>query len=338
MFVDHLGNMKVVYAAYFLVAPCLALRLQSEKPSLCVDAELDQHIGPLVQDCADFFASKGHTLYPIAVSGIGALRYGGNTALVDGERHIIDHDVDFLVVGPSNSSFDKKSFASLHNQLTTHLTWGGWQLTLMSYTYDPELVFALTMAAVRDAKGTLTDGKNRIYSNFPLDVKMPVSALTGRFFSKGTSARLAFEHIKNELPAWARSSSLDTVEHYVEEAADAAYRSRADAPDSLHIDLFYILGPQEEYQPHPTKKLLFHGVIMRYPNDSTMMISSLQFSFWDKQSPQGLIASQNDICAFSSLGNFPDDMNNTEKNTQVARACSRALEANGYESFTSLHC
>merc|ERR1719487_1173498 len=105
----------------------------------------------------------------------------------------------------------------------------------------------------------------------------------------------------------------------------------------VHFDFYLSNGPQAKLQPHPTKKILFHGAIMPYPLDRHVFDATLEAAFWYKKSDAAVLAAKQGICAFAlPEKHMYTDMPDTIENKQVALRCSTALKAHGHESFESV--
>lgn len=71
--------------------------------SKCEDQKMVDVMGPLVKSLSTFFQNDHHmTIYPWALTGLAALRYGGVSFVKNnGNAHTVDHDLDFLIQMPN---------------------------------------------------------------------------------------------------------------------------------------------------------------------------------------------------------------------------------------------
>lgn len=314
----------------------LSLRLARSK-ECCSDSEIDSVVGPPLRDLVNLFGARNNTLYPTAVSAIGALRYGGNSALIVNKRHIIDHDVDFLLAGAPESSWNEASLIAAFSEVLPSMRQRGWSFESQIQTPadvvtvmldGPVIMQRFWVQHPRDLQG-------HEYGLHSLLIKAKPNALTERFNHSFTN-RIASEVLKELLPK--ESAPLVSAQVAAWQPLLESLDKSDPQPDYIHFDFFHIFGPQKAYQPHATNKLLFHGVDMHYPADPTLVLSSLQMAFWDSTSSAAQLAFKGDICAFSLPGAFPDDMADNPEARRVAQMCSKALKENEYVSFTSLGC
>jgi hypothetical protein len=308
--------------------------LQAEE-NLCGDKDFDPLIAPVVQDQGSFWRSKGFVVYPGAVSALGALRYGGNSVFVGDRRHMLDHDADFVVVGPKNVSVDKISIRGIQNELDAYMLGKGWKFGWYDLEREGFELFTTMARIYRNNANGLQDDNGHSFLPVGQRILRPPNEMQLNF--QRAQMGWGFEHLKEMSPESA-GPAIDNVKKSLVPLKAALYPNVAFSRPWIQFDIFLFRGLQPNFPPHPTKKLLFHGVTMPYPADPNLFTSLLQMCFWDKKSPPGKMASNNDICAFSLPRKlFSDDMDDTSENNQVARKCSAALLAHGYESFHSCH-
>lgn len=328
----------VIFNVLLLSIPVQGLKIQESKlsqdevddektkPALCSDSKHDPIIKPLLKDIIKFYDGKGFTVYPSAICAVGALRYGGTGTVVNDKRHQIDHDLDLLVVGTPQTDWSatKINQTDLANNhffgLLEHMNNSGWGARFNWDWKAPDLVEGISATLLFNKKG-FKDAKGNDYTSIPFSFKVPTQEFGNRFHD-------GLWHRAKEM--WQQSFSL--MEGGISEQP-------AELPPNsfLHIDLHLRLGSQAEMQPHPTKKMLFHGVTMAYPANPDILSRTLQFAFWYKKSTAGLRAAEQGICGFASPEDvFPEDMPKSPENQEVALKCSTALNAHGYESFASM--
>lgn len=93
-------SILVLFLYVGLTSDAQALKLNVGDDAGCTDTSLEGELSDLVGAVASFFRLKGITIYPNVLSMVAALRTGGLSLKLNSERHMLDHDLDFLVVQP----------------------------------------------------------------------------------------------------------------------------------------------------------------------------------------------------------------------------------------------
>lgn len=308
-------------------------------PELCTDDEVDAIVGSVLQEVQEYFALNKFTVYPGAVSSIGALRYGGNSIYLNGKRHQLDHDVDLLVVGPPGSTLSEISMDPHKLGLESHLAKKGRNFGGFDVARE---TFSLAAAAVRVSIKGVKDKHGKNYGLATLRISSPSNALQRRFEQQ--EFLFGVDHITELFQQTPFQGYFDFTGNATKSAykqvKDQIYPTNGTSRPWVQVDLFFRYGPQDSLQPHASKRMLFHGITFRAPAAFAVLEDALSMAFWYKNSNAGHKIHKFGLCGFSlpeSMEGFEDDMPNTQENLEVAKRCTSALEAHGYESFSRCH-
>lgn len=85
----------VILAAYAFLVCLQTVRWTNDNDCALVDSVALQQIA---MDLNMFFRKEGILAHPWVLTMVGAVRYGGNSIIVDGAEHIGDHDIDLRIV------------------------------------------------------------------------------------------------------------------------------------------------------------------------------------------------------------------------------------------------
>jgi len=100
------------------LSPSLSLRQLVD--TQCQDQKMIDAMGPVVESLGTFWEKDHHmTIYPWAITGLAALRYGGVSVVKnDGVVEAFDHDLDFLIQMPNST---RKQVDAMVRQWRSHL-------------------------------------------------------------------------------------------------------------------------------------------------------------------------------------------------------------------------
>lgn len=339
-------NMQLLI--YLVLTPLYpALKLNYNNRELCADPEIDSLLAPVLKELLRGLEPQGLTVTPTAVSAIMALRYGGNTIMHQNKRLIFDHDVDLLLTGfPATMNLNPWTFWNSTSILRGYMLNKGFKFSSPAFpfgNFEPLREGPDALAGgmrknsfqIKDQYGRTPGMTDAAGNRFDVDffrVTLPPNELQLQF--QRESQMLALQYA-TELVSIPRDV-MNKSEQFVNFAGELMNPHVLASRPWVQFDIFGRMGPQKGLEPHPTKKIFLHGVAFPFHKDPSVVLSSLQMSFWDKQSVANKLAVKNNLCIFSKPGgNFKNDYPGTPENVDLVSKCSATLAAHGYESFHS---
>jgi hypothetical protein len=312
---------KVVIFLCFVSSDALKLSASDALAEICEPSYLQAELGDIAKNVKDFWEQRNITIYPAVLTMVTAMRYGSMGVMVDGQKHVLDHDMDFMLIEPKwmGNEMREKMVKEWQQSVTDELK--------LKTSLESPVEFWRT---VKDLHWLL----NWADSNYFL------RTVKGSF--EGTIIAL---HRKTALTDKLNEDGIQKDGRWVEKRWNEMNGKISEMPQRLQlltrtaaessitqVNYWYPHTPQEGMKAHPTKKTLLMGQTFSFPV-SEQSIFTLLLDEWGSHHA----ASDKTFCDFAlPAGIYEEDMPVSERTREVTKQCINRLHDAGYQSFK--HC
>jgi hypothetical protein len=291
----------------------------------CQQASLQDDLGDIVATVGFFFPSQNITVYPAVLTMVAAMRYGGISAVVNETRHLVDHDMDFMLVPKGNRFVGMKFLDALMDKWRSHV-----ESKLNVKTECPSLLQLVQNADDLQWLMRFIDSEyfgrsvNGNFINTIIQVRRH-TAVTDKFMQDG----IFTEGRGYQKRWWSAQGSNSTI------MPDSMMTKLLDTTDeviggtSTIVNFWASVTPDSRFLPSKTKQVLFMGHIFAFPEQRSSILGPLLDEFGDFHTASG-----KKLCDFAlPNGLYEEDMPPSRESSDITTACIQDLHTLGFESF-----
>jgi hypothetical protein len=324
--------LRALLSLFIVTGTCLKINMPSQAKQMlasmsesCQQASLQEDLGDIVGTVESFFPTQNITVYPAVLTMVAAMRYGGISAVVNETRHLVDHDMDFMLVPKDNQFVGMKFLDALMDKWRSHI-----ESKLNLKTECPSLLQLVQNVDELQWLMRFIDSEyfgrsvNGNFINTIIQVRRH-TAVTDKFMQDG----IFTEGRGYQKRWWASQKSNSTS------MPDSMMTKLVDTTDeviggtSTIVNFWASITQDARFLPSKTKQVLFMGHIFPFPEQRSSVLGPLLDEFGDFHTASG-----KKLCDFAlPNGLYEEDMPPSHDSSDITTVCIQDLHRLGFESF-----